>query len=306
MCILQIHVQSILINQMKQHSITKYHIGCTGWSLKEWKGGFYTDEAKASDFLQQYATVFNSVEGNTTFYNTPKPDTIKKWGESTPDGFKFCFKFHRSITHDNKLENVKDEALHFLSTFEPINERLGPFMIQLPANFSPEQLGRLEKLLTILPAVYKYAVEVRHPDFFDLGKQENRLNRLLKSYNIDRIIFDTRKLHELKSEDKSVKEAQQKKPKVPVRLEAIGSRPVVRFVGANDVLNNETYLKEWAIVVADWIKEGKHPYIFTHSPNPVGQPPIARRFHQILSGLIEINPMPPSPAERQDKQLGLF
>jgi uncharacterized protein YecE (DUF72 family) len=77
-------------------------------------------------------------------------------------------------------------------------------------------------------------------------------------------------------------------------------------VGANDVINNEPYLKEWAIIIADWIKEGLHPYIFTHSPDKVSQPTIARRFHQLLSELIEINPMPAWPVDRQSEQLDLF
>lgn len=287
-------------------SIKKYHIGCTVWSLKEWVGNFFTDDAKQSDFLSQYASVFNSVEGNTTFYHIPNEKTVKKWGKSTPDGFKFCFKFHRSITHDKQLLNVEDDVLRFVETFDDISDRLGPFHIQLPPQFSPDDFARLEELVTILPNAYSYALEVRHPDFFDHGRVENRLNRLLKSYNIDRVIFDTRKLHSMKSKDETIIEAKKKKPEVPVRFERTGSRPFVRYVGANDVLNNEPYLKEWAIVIADWIKEGVHPYIFTHSPDKVSQPQIARRFHQLLSDLIVIDPMPAWPIERQNEQLDLF
>lgn len=287
-------------------AIRKYHIGCTVWSLKEWVGNFFTDDAKQEDFLSQYASVFNSVEGNTTFYRIPDEKTVKKWGKSTPDGFKFCFKFHRSITHDKALNNVEDEVLRFIETFDIISDRLGPFHIQLPPQFSPAEFTRLEELVAFLPNAYSYAVEVRHPDFFDHGRVENRLNRLLKSYNIDRVTFDTRKLHAMKSDDPTVVEAQKKKPEVPVRFETTGGRPFVRFVGANDVLNNEPYLKEWAIVIADWIKEGLHPYIFTHAPDKVNQPPIARKFHQLLSELIEIDPMPAWPVERQDEQLNLF
>ena len=287
-------------------AITKYHIGCTGWSLKDWVGEFFTDDAASDDFLRQYAQVFNSVEGNTTLYNIPQPETIKKWDEQTPDGFKFCFKFHRSITHHKQLDDTKEDVLEFLDRFEPIYNRLGPFMIQLPPSFSPDSIERLEKTLNILPSHYRYAVEVRHPDFFDHGRQENRLTRLLASYNVDRIIFDTRKLHGIKSNDPSIREAQRKKPKVPVRFETTGAHPLVRFVGANDPLNNEAYLKEWAIIIADWIKEGLHPYIFTHAPNKVNQPPIARYFHQLLSELISINPMPAWPVEGQDEQLDLF
>ncbi|HEX6981599.1 MAG TPA: DUF72 domain-containing protein [Balneolaceae bacterium] len=287
-------------------AIRKYHLGCTGWSLKEWAGNFFTDDARQNDFLSQYSSVFNAVEGNTTFYNIPPKKTIQKWGEATPDGFKFCFKFHRSITHEKRLSYVKDDVLRFLETFDPISNRLGPFLIQLPAQFSPNEFVKLEELASMLPAAYSYAVEVRHPDFFDHAREEHRLNRLLKSYNIDRVIFDTRKLHSMTSTELSILEAQKKKPKVPVRFEATGRRPMVRFVGSNDPIANEPYLKEWAIIIADWIKEGRHPYIFTHSPDKVSQPSIARTFHRFLSEMIEINPMPAWPIDRQDEQLDLF
>lgn len=287
-------------------AITKYHLGCTVWSLKEWVGNFFTDDAKQSQFLKQYSSVFNAVEGNTTFYNVPGEKTIKKWGKATPDGFKFCFKFNRSITHYKRLKDVDDDILRFLEAFDPIADRLGPFHIQLSPQFSPNEFDKLESVVNMLPSAYSYAVEVRHPDFFDHGRVERRLNRLLKSYNIDRVIFDTRKLHQMKSDEKSVLEAKKKKPKVPVRFDNTGSRPFVRFVGSNDPVGNEPYLKEWAIVVADWIKEGLHPYVFTHSPDKVSQPPIARKFHAFLSQMIEMNPMPKWPVERQDEQMDLF
>lgn len=287
-------------------SITKYHIGCAVWSLKEWVGNFFTDDAKQGDFLSQYASVFNAVEGNTTFYHIPQEKTIKSWGQRTPDGFKFCFKFHRSITHEKRLSGVEDDILAFLDKFEPIYDRLGPFHIQLPPQFSPDEFNRLEEMLAYLPSAYSYAVEVRHPDYFDHGKIENRLNRLLTGYSVDRVIFDTRKLHAMKNQESTIRDAQRRKPKLPVRFETTGTRPFVRFVGANDALNNEPYLKEWAIIIAEWIKEGLHPYIFLHSPDQVHEPVIARKFHQILSELTELKPMPAWPVERQDEQLDLF
>ncbi|TYP93869.1 Uncharacterized conserved protein YecE, DUF72 family [Fodinibius salinus] len=286
--------------------IRKYHIGCTGWSLKEWVGNFFTDDAKQREFLKQYASVFNSVEGNTTFYNIPAQRTVQKWGKATPDEFKFCFKFHRSITHEKQLKNVESDILEFLEVFDPIADRLGPFMIQLPPQFSPESFSRLETMVGVLPSSYSYAVEVRHPDFYNQGREEHRLNRLLRSYNIDRVVFDTRKLHAMKPTDPSVQKAQKKKPNSPVRFNNTGSRPMVRFVGGNDPVANESYLKEWAIVVADWIKEGLHPYFFPHSPDRVSQPKIARTFHRMLTELVDLEPMPAWPIDRQDKQIDLF
>ncbi|MEX0608179.1 MAG: DUF72 domain-containing protein [Balneolaceae bacterium] len=290
----------------KTNTFLPYHLGCSVWSLPEWVGNFFRKDAKPADFLSQYASVFNTVEGNTTFYQQPKPELVKQWGEKTPDGFKFCFKFPKTITHDKNLKGVEDEVIEFVNLFEPIRTKLGPFMMQLPASFSPGDIYRLEQVFSILPQTMSYSVEVRHPDFFDRGKHERNLLSLLKSYNIDRVIFDTRKLHSTKSREASILEAQKKKPKVPVRFVATSTRPVVRYVGTNDILNNEAYLKEWALVIADWIREGLHPYIFIHTPNKTDQPKLCRHFHKLLSVLMEIPALPLSPAEIQDEQLGLF
>lgn len=287
-------------------ALKKYHIGLTQWGLKEWKGAFYTDDASPDQFLRQYASVFNSVEGNTTFYRAPTRKTILNWGDQVPDGFKFCFKFPQGITHYKRLMNVEDDVINFLNLFEPIRSKLGPFHIQLSSQFSYNEFSKLEELCELLPPHYHYAVEVRHEDFFDRGKQEKRFFELLKAYSIDRVTFDTRKLHSIKNGDETIRKAQKKKPNNPVRFDASAARPFVRYVGANDILNNETYLKEWAIITADWIKEGLHPYIFIHSPDTFHAPILARHFHKLLSGFINLNEMPASPEERQNEQLGLF
>lgn len=255
--------------------------------------------------MTQYSSVFNTVEGNTTFYNTPSAETLAKWNEQTPDNFKFCFKLPRQITHINRLANIGNEVERFLSLFENMRTKLGPFMIQLPESFGPKDLYKLEKLFEILPKIYAYGIEVRHPDFYNRGKEEHNFVSLIESYGIERIIFDTRKLHAMQSREASIVEAQRKKPKNPVRFNMEGNRPMVRYVGSNDILNNEAYLKEWAIVVADWIREGKHPYVFIHTPDIISQPIVATHFHKLLSELIEVPPLPAWPANRI-QQLGLF
>ena len=283
-----------------------YHLGCTVWSLPEWKGLFFKDDAKPNQFLKQYASVFNAVEGNTTFYNVPSAETVKKWGEQTPKDFKFCFKFPRYITHQKRMHQAKGDVLDFVRLFEPIREKVGPFMIQFPDSFSPDELYRLEEVFSILPKSFSYSVEVRHRDFFDHGKHERNLTSLLKSYDVNRVIFDTRKLHSVKAVEASIAEAQKKKPKVPVRFDTTSSRPVLRYVGSNDILNNEPYLKEWAIIVAEWIADGLHPYVFIHAPDKVQQPKLCRHFHKLLSDLIDLPSLAPNPVDLQDQQLGLF
>lgn len=286
--------------------IKKYHLGLTQWGYKEWKGEFLSSNVKPSAFLKEYASVFNAVEGNTTFYRAPDPETVQKWGDQVPDGFKFCFKFPQGITHYRRLNDVDDDVLKFLDLFDPIRSKLGPFHIQLSSQFSYNEMAKLERVIEILPVHLHYAVEVRHPDFFDKGKKEKRLTDLLKSYGIDRVVFDTRRLHALKNNEPSVKEAQRKKPQTPVRFYTTGNRPFIRYVGANDLLNNETHLKEWAIITADWIREGKHPYIFIHAPETLHAPALARFFHKEVARLIGLEPMPSWPSDRENEQLGLF
>lgn len=287
-------------------AIKKVHIGVTQWGFKEWIGRFYREGTPANRLLEEYANVFNTVEGNTTFYRTPSQDTVKKWGAQVPDSFKFCFKFPQGITHFKRLNDVRADVLSFLERFDAIESRLGPFHIQLHAGFSFSEFAKLEALCELLPAHLHYAVEVRHPDYFDHGRKERMLNELLRNHGIDRVIFDTRKLHELRSNEKSILDAQKRKPTVPVRFDAISSRPFLRYVGGNDILSNEAYLKEWAMMAAGWVQKGQLPYLFIHSPDTLHAPKLARYFHSKLRQLTDVGTMPIWPAEREDEQLGLW
>lgn len=284
----------------------KFHIGLTQWGYNEWVGTFFTQNAKPDSFLEQYASVFNSVEGNTTFYHTPDAETVEKWMQTVPANFKFCFKFPKLITHQKKLRDAAGDTLQFLDRFQSYRQFLGPFHIQLGPRFSFNDFNILKAFLDILPAHLSFALEVRHLDFFDKGKKENELNNLLRSHGIDRVVFDTRRLHSMKSSDPAIKRIQTRKPKMPVRFETTGPYPTVRFVGTNTVSGNEAYLKEWAIILADWIREGKHPYIFIHAPNTFHAPALARFFHEELSRLIPIQLLREWPSDRANKQLGLF
>jgi uncharacterized protein YecE (DUF72 family) len=77
-----------------------------------------------------------------------------------------------------------------------------------------------------------------------------------------------------------------------------GKRPLVRFVGRNDVERSGTMLCEWAPVLAHWIAEGREPYFFTHTPNDAFAPDMARLFHEAVRALIpDLPPLPLSPAD---------
>jgi len=290
----------------------QYYLGCPQWSNKQWIGELFSVEAKPAAFLRQYAAVFNTVEGNTTFYALPKPATVLKWREETPPAFKFCFKFPKSISHQLRLQHAEQETNDFLKLLAPLGEKLGPFFLQLPPSFDFNTLPDLESFLKSLPADFTYAVEARHLDFFNAMAAEEKFNDLLQSRKIGRVVFDTRGLHaaEVTEDDFSTLDAKRRKPKVPVRFIATNQFPFVRFVGHPIIEHNEFHLLQWASAVVKWLAEGKKPFIFMRAPDDFYAPRLARYFHSLVYKLSpEVGPLSLWPAENalnSDEQLKLF
>ena len=276
-----------------------YHLGCPIWSNKDWVGELFSPDAKQKDFLPQYASVFNTVEGNTTFYGLPTEKTMARWLDETPEGFKFALKFPRAISHDKRLKNADAETDAFLSVLNTLKDRIGPSFLQLPPHFGPSDLSLLNDYLGSLPYNFPYAVEIRHPAFF--SESEKALNDILIAHNADRVVFDTRGLHNAQITDPAGLEAQRKKPKVPVRFIATGPNPFMRFVGHPTVEENLPLLAEWAPIVAQWITENRTPYIFMHAPNDLYAPRLAWHFHNLLSEHIDAGDMPTWPVDQTQK-----
>lgn len=286
--------------------INRYHLGLPMWAHKLWVGEFFAPKTPQNKLLAEYASVFNSVEGNTTFYANPKPETITRWGEEVGDDFRFCFKFPQVITHQRKLRHVRKELLEFLELIEPIAHLLGPFLIGLPSTFDPRSMDALDEFLKLLPTDYSYAVEFRHPAFF--ADAEDNTNRFLEDRQVDRVLFHTDTLLNVETDDPDLMESQRSKPRVPHRTYATGRHPFVRFVGPPEVADNHPHLERWADVVAAWIAEGRHPYYFMHhAPSDLYAPRLAADFHEMLSSRTNVGELPDWPIERSsDNQMSLF
>lgn len=142
------------------------YIGLSGYSYKAWKGlnRFYPATLKQSDFLAYYATRYNTVELDGTWYRLPSVDTVQAWVQDTPETFVLSPKAHRQITHFKRLT---PEALPILESMlqrlAPLSKRqkLGPILVQLPPNFKAD-LTRLSTFLTALPPLHRWAIEFRH------------------------------------------------------------------------------------------------------------------------------------------------
>jgi len=137
-----------------------------GFSYKDWKDVFYPAEMKAHRYLAYYSRVFNAVEVDSTFYGTPKRDTVRRWATLTPDGFRFCLKAPRQMTHEAVLIGIEDELSQFLETVRLLGDKLGVILFQFPPSFGAENLGRIEELLPSLPEDLRFAVEVRDQSWY--------------------------------------------------------------------------------------------------------------------------------------------
>jgi len=288
-------------------SLIRYHLGCPIWAKKEWVGELFTQDAKSGDFLKQYSSVFNTVEGNTTFYGVPAPATLQRWADDTPESFRFCFKFPRTVTHFKSLQDAGEETLLFLNALDPLGPRVGPIFLQFPPSFAPSELPTLDAYLESLPSTYAYAVEVRHTAFNKEAAEP--LHKVLAKHGVERVLFDARGLHSAVVEnDPATREAQHRKPAGRSPLLSIGPNPFVRFIGHPTVDENRPLLAEWAELVAHWIEEGRHPYFFVHAPDDFFAPRLARVFHTELSRHLDVGELPEWPANSSisQGQLNLF
>jgi uncharacterized protein YecE (DUF72 family) len=141
-------------------------VGTSGWSYKEWKGTFYPPKIPAEEMLQYYSARFTTVEVNNTFYRMPAERILAGWADQVPAEFRFVVKASRRITHNNRLNDEDGSLGYFLQAVNPLGERLGPTLFQLPPNFK-KNVDRLRQFLTLLPRRWAAAMEFRHPSWFD-------------------------------------------------------------------------------------------------------------------------------------------
>lgn len=281
-----------------------YHLGGPVWGLKDWLGILFAPGSRPAEFLGQYASVFNAVEGNTTGYAIPTAESVARWRDATPESFQFCFKLPRIVTHQIRLRKHAQRHLDaFFEMMAPLGPRIGPWMIQLPPSFPPEDADILERFLRALPPQWQYSVELRHADLQPGQSAGDDVNLLLAELGMNRTVFDTRGLRDADALDPVVRDAQRKKPNLPWTPIATGDRPTVRYCAHSDVPANDDYLEFWAAQVAAWIGEGKRPYVFIHSPGDRDVPELCRRFHDRVGQHRDVGALPAFPG---GEQLSLF
>lgn len=275
------------------------HVGCAMWTHKAWQGRFLAHPLPAHERLRSYAGWCNAVEGNTTFYATPARDTVASWARQTDPGFRFVVKLPKLITHDRRLTGIDEPLGAFLDAVEPLGPRAHALWIQLPASFAPSDTPALAGFLQRLPASHRYAVEVRHPAFFDDPPATRQLEGVLAAAAAEWIPFDTTAFFQSLPTSAAERDAWAKKPRTPRRSAALTDRPIVRYLGRDDEARTVEGWQHWADVAAAWLREGRSPTVFLHTPDNADAPRLARLFHaDVRARVPELEPLPePAPVE---------
>jgi uncharacterized protein YecE (DUF72 family) len=141
-------------------------VGCSGWQYKHWRGSFYPMDLPVSRWFEHYASVFDTVELNNSFYRLPEAKTFERWGREAPRQFLFAVKGSRFLTHMKKLKDPEAALARLFGRARELGSHLGPVLYQLPPGWKLD-VCRLEHFLHVLPRGRRHVVEFRDPSWYD-------------------------------------------------------------------------------------------------------------------------------------------
>ena len=170
---------------------TLLRLGTSSFTAKGWNLSFYPKGMNSRDYLSYYATQFDTLEVDSTFYGIPAITTVQGWYKKTPANFLFALKTPQEVTHERVLVNADDVFKQFLYATEPLAEKLGVVLLQFPYFKSEtfaapaEFMVRLKPFLEKLPSQPRFALEIRNK--YWLGAP---LYDLLRKHNVALTLID--------------------------------------------------------------------------------------------------------------------
>ena len=144
----------------------KWHIGCSGFHYRDWKGIFYPSNIPQKGWFEFYSSQFDTLELNVTFYRFPQVKFLQNWYTISPDTFSFAVKAPRLITHFKQFRDCERLLNDFYNTTqEGLKDKLGAVLFQVPPqfNYTPE---RLDLILNNMRKGITNTIEFRHPSWW--------------------------------------------------------------------------------------------------------------------------------------------
>ena len=204
---------------------------------------FYPQKLPSTRWLDHYAQFFSTTEINGSFYRLPTLETVEKWTAQVPEGFLFCPKISRYLTHLKKLREPEEPLDRFFSVFEPMRRKMGPVLVQLPAllKFNYDVAEHFYRLLKFRYPPYQFVMEVRHPSWLE----EESLT-LMTAFDIGLVISQSGNVF-------------------PYSEMITAKNIYVRFHGPGDLYASQysdELLQEFAGKFRQWVKEGHEVWAY--------------------------------------------
>jgi uncharacterized protein YecE (DUF72 family) len=193
-----------------------------------------------------YATLFNSIEINSSFYKLPIGKTVAKWAAEVPDHFKFTYKLWRELTHNKNLAFNPEDVGRFMQAIGHAGDKKGSLLVQFPASIQVNSLHPFEQLISIIrlndpESEWDVAVEFRHRSWY-----QDDVYELLKQYNMSMVVHDM---------------PASASPLIAVHDDIV----YLRFHGPEGGYRGsyaDDFLYEYAQYVKEWQAEGKTVYAY--------------------------------------------
>jgi uncharacterized protein YecE (DUF72 family) len=234
-------------------------VGCSGWQYQHWRGDFYPAGLSQTRWLEYYATRFDTVEINNSFYRLPDAETFAAWRRRVPLRFLYAVKASRYLTHMKKLKDPHDPVDLFFSRATKLGPRLGPVLYQLPPRW-PVNLERFEIFLKALPRRRRHAVEFRERSWYD-----EAVFGLLEKYRVALC------LHDMAGSDSGRR--------------AVGPFVYARFHGPQKYSGRypDENLEEWAEWLADKARAGLPVFAYFNNDSGGHAPRDAVRLREAIT-----------------------
>lgn len=235
---------------MKRKTKGNFYCGTSNIVLPVPNKAFYPEEYREKSRLNYYASIFNSLEVNSSFYKIPMTKTVAKWATDVPDNFVFTFKLWKGITHVKGLQYNTDDINRFFVSVNDVAEKKGCILVQFPASIKFSLFAKVTYLLNDLSmkaSDWRIAVEFRDKSWY-----RDELYMFLES------IKATLVQHDMPASAITF-------PELDTSFHFLrfhGERGDYRGSYADD------FLEEYAAHIHDWTQEGKT--VFTYFNNTVG------------------------------------
>lgn len=232
-----------VLSEHKSHFFDNIAIGCAKWNRTDLKG-FYPRGTK--DELTYYATQFNSIELNASFYRMFSAEQFQTWHDKVGEEFTFFPKVPRLISHLKRLNDTEELVRDFTANLSPLKDKLGMVFLQMPENFMPKYMERLPAFFESWPKEIPLALELRHTNWHNDATISDELNAILMQYNISNIITDSAGRRDL------------------LHMRLTTDTAFIRYNGANHP-SDYARLDDWLERLKIWHEEGlKNCYFFVH------------------------------------------